>query len=224
MQRNKIIPHICSRYNKKIISTLEHDFPDTCLVDTAVEELQRHCRCDGNRDGGVVMRINLARHDGNDVPLDVPSQQGKQSRRSQAAQVAQRRCPSEHGQLVTWTSCARTAADECAQALGQPCVVSRILTPRSSRRSHTLGGDQAELFTAQTSTYRQRLVDPRLVERDDAKADKQLRDTISVLGIPRAETAKPIKLWGQWRIDSTNTEGEPFAVVPQNPKCVGERP
>jgi hypothetical protein len=37
------------------------------------------------------------------------------------------------------------------------------------------------LFKAQTSSYRRRMVNPRLIERYDAKAEKQIRDTVSVL-------------------------------------------
>jgi hypothetical protein len=37
------------------------------------------------------------------------------------------------------------------------------------------------LFSAQTSTYRQRMTDERLALKYDAKADKQVRDTVAVL-------------------------------------------
>lgn len=36
------------------------------------------------------------------------------------------------------------------------------------------------LFSAQTSTYRQRMTDERLALKYDAKADKQVRDTVAV--------------------------------------------
>jgi hypothetical protein len=38
-----------------------------------------------------------------------------------------------------------------------------------------------EHFASQTSSYRMRLTDPRLIERYDAKAEKQIRDHVSVL-------------------------------------------
>jgi hypothetical protein len=56
-----------------------------------------------------------------------------------------------------------------------------VLLQREEHEDEVLWEATSLVFTSQTSTYRQRMKDERLARRYDAKASKQIRDTVAVL-------------------------------------------
>ena len=77
-----------------------------------------------------------------------------------------------------------------------PCEYKYHLT-LEKYEAPQLYSETEKVFHAQVSSYRARLRNPRLIEQYEAKVEKQIRDTVSVLRRRRSAHVIPFSTWAR---------------------------